>query len=128
MPYEKLMYFHLATVIPCVVIGAAQFAMKKGSPIHKAAGKVFMVLMLITAVITLFMPAQVGPQLFNHFGFIHLFSLLALQSVPNAYFAIRRGNVKSHKYSMIGLYVGGIILAGGFTLAPGRYLHHLIFE
>lgn len=128
MPYEQLMYFHLVTVVPCIVIGAVQFAMKKGSPIHKAAGKTFMILMLITGIVTLLMPAQVGPQLFNHFGWIHLFSLLTLVSVPRAYFAIRRGDINSHKYNLIGLYVGGIIIAGGFTLAPGRYLHHLFFD
>ncbi len=122
------MFFHLATVLPCVVMGAALFAMKKGTPVHKATGKVYMILMLITAIVTLLMPAQVGPQLFNHFGFIHLFSLLALQSVPKAYFAIRRGDVKSHKFSMIGLYVGGIVIAGSLTLLPGRYLHSLLFN
>jgi uncharacterized membrane protein len=128
MPYPTLMFFHLATVLPCVVMGAFLFFMTKGTPIHKATGKVYMILMLITATITLLMPAQVGPQLFNHFGFIHFFSLLALVSVPRAYFAIRHGNVKSHKYAMIGLYVGGIMIAGGFTLFPGRYLHNLLFN
>jgi len=127
MPYHTLMYFHLATVLPCVVMGAALFAMKKGTPVHKTTGKVYMILMIITAIITLFMPAQVGPQLFNHFGWIHAFSLLALYSTPKAYFAIRRGDVKTHQRSMIGLYIGGIMIAGGFTLAPGRYLHALLF-
>jgi uncharacterized membrane protein len=28
---------------------------------------------------------------------------------------------------MIGVYVGGILVAGLFTLAPGRYLHQLFF-
>ena len=125
--YTTLMYFHLATVVPCILLGPAQFFMKKGSPVHKTIGKVYMILMLITATITLFMPAQVGPTLANHFGFIHGFSLLALYSVPKAYFAARRGDLKSHQGSMIGLYVGGIIIAGGFTLAPGRFLHQFFF-
>ena len=29
---------------------------------------------------------------------------------------------------MILLYVGAIIIAGGFTFTPGRYLYHLFFE
>jgi uncharacterized membrane protein len=29
---------------------------------------------------------------------------------------------------MIGVYVGGILVAGLFTLAPGRYLHQLFFS
>lgn len=128
MDYYTLMYFHLATVLPCVVMGAFLFTMKKGTPLHKGTGKVYMVLMLITGIITLFMPAHVGPRIFNHFGWIHLFSLLTLYSVPKAYFAARRGDVRSHKFSMIGLYVGGIIIAGSFTLVPGRYLHDVLFK
>jgi uncharacterized membrane protein len=87
-----------------------------------------MILMLITALITLFMPVAVGAQLLNHFGWIHLFSFLTLWTVPTAYTAIKRGNVKAHKRKMVLLYVGAIMIAGGFTLAPGRYLHGLFFE
>jgi uncharacterized membrane protein len=28
---------------------------------------------------------------------------------------------------MLGLYFGGILIAGGFTLIPGRLLHHVFF-
>jgi len=122
------MYFHLATVLPCVVMGAVLFSIRKGTPFHKGMEKVYMILMLITGIITLFMPAQVGPQFLNHFGYIHAFSFLTLYSVPKAYFAARRGDVKSHKFSMIGLYVGGIVIAGSFTLVPGRFLHEVLFK
>lgn len=125
--YETLMYIHLATVVPCVFIGAALFIMKKGTPIHKMSGRVYMILMLITATVTLFMPAKVGGTILNHFGFIHLFSLLTFQSIPRSYFAIKKGNVKAHRNSMIGLYVGAILIAGAFTFTPGRYLHTLFF-
>lgn len=126
--YKILMYFHLATVLPCVAMGGVLFFMKKGTPVHKGIGKVYMILMIITGLITLFMPAQVGPSLFGHFGWIHSFSALTLYSAPRAYFAIRAGDVKAHQYSMIGLYMGGIVIAGAFTLAPGRYLHELLFN
>jgi uncharacterized membrane protein len=86
-----------------------------------------MVLMLITATITLFMQAQVGPRVFDHFGFIHCFSILTIYTIPTAYWAIKKGNVKSHKRKMILLYFGAIIIAGGFTFAPGRYLNELFF-
>lgn len=128
MAYHTLMYFHLLTVVPCIAMGATLFFMKKGTPIHKTMGRVYMILMMVTGIITLFMPAKVGPQLFNHFGWIHSFSLLTLYSAPKAYFAIQKGNIKSHQYSMIGLYVGGILIAGSFTLVPGRFLHDLFFK
>lgn len=127
MSYLQLMYFHLATVVPCFFLGAVLFIIKKGTSTHRTLGKVYMILMMITAGITLFMQAQVGPRLFNHFGWIHSFSFLTLYLVPSAYLSIRRGDIKGHQRKMIGLYVGAIIIAGGFTFFPGRYLYDLFF-
>jgi len=127
MKYEYLMFTHLVTVVPCIFIGAYLLLVQKGTPIHRKLGKVYMVLMLFTAIVTLFMPAAVGARFLNHFGWIHLFSFLTLWTVPTAYTAIRKGNVKAHKRKMVLLYFGAIMIAGGFTLAPGRYLHEVFF-
>lgn len=127
MSYINLMYWHLATVIPCFIIGTLLLLIKKGTKTHVYFGRVYMVLMLITAVITLFMPADVGPTILNHFGWIHCFSFLTIYTVPTAYLAVKKGNIKVHKRKMILLYFGAIIIAGGFTFVPGRYLHTLLF-
>lgn len=125
--YLILMYSHLVTVIPCIFIGAYLFMRKKGTKHHKTIGKVYMILMLITACISLWLPAAVGPQFLGHFGFIHLFSILTLYSIPTAIIAIKRGNVRRHKIKLTLLYIGAIVIAGGFTFAPGRYMHELFF-
>ncbi len=127
MNYQELIYWHLSTVLPAALLGGLLFAFAKGTPFHRLLGKIYMVLMLATATITLFMSAEVGPTLFNHFGFIHLFSVLVIVTVPRAYLAARNHNVQSHKYSMLGMYIGAVILAGSFTLVPGRYLHGVLF-
>lgn len=62
------------------------------------------------------MPAYVGPQFLNHFGYIHLFSFLTLYSVPTAIIAIKKGQIKKHKIKMILLYLGPIIIAGVLLL------------
>jgi len=127
MTYSDLMYIHLFTVVPCFILGTLLLIMKKGSKLHRQLGRIYMLLMLITALITLFMPAQVGPRIMNHFGWIHSFSFLTLFVVPHAYIAIKKGRIRSHQRSMILLYFGAIIIAGGFTFFPGRYLHTLFF-
>ena len=127
MTYTQLAYFHLATVIPAAFIGTFQLLKRKGTPIHKFLGRVYMLLMLATALITLSMPAKVGPQFFHHFGVIHIFSLAALVNIPIAYFAARRGNLRAHRAAMISLYVGGILIAGTLALMPGRMLHKWLF-
>ena len=127
MTYTQLAYLHLATVVPAFVIGAFQLLRRKGTPSHKLLGKIYMVLMLGTAFITLAMPAEVGPRFLGHFGFIHAFSFLALFNVPLVFIAARRGNIKAHRGAMIGMYVGGILIAGAFAFSPGRMLHEWLF-
>lgn len=127
MQYHDFAYAHLATIVPAFLMGTFLLFMTKGTPRHRLVGKIYMVLMLVTATITLFMPAQAGPRFIGHFGYIHLFSLLVFYSVPMAFINARRGNVKGHKSSMIGLYVGGILIAGSFAFMPGRLLHNWLF-
>jgi uncharacterized membrane protein len=118
---------HLGTLAPAFVLGTYLLINRKGTPAHQLLGKLYMGLMLFTATVTLFMEAQVGPILLNHFGYLHLLSLLVLRTVPLAYMAVRHGNIKAHKRHMIGMYIGALLLAGGFTLMPGRLMHMWLF-
>ena len=127
MSYTQLTYLHLATVVPAFAIGTFQLIRRKGTPSHKLLGKIYMLLMLATAFITLAMPAAVGPRFLDHFGFIHAFSFLTLFNVPTAYIAARHGNIKAHRGAMLGLYIGGILVAGAFAFSPGRMLHEWLF-
>jgi uncharacterized membrane protein len=128
MTYDQIAYTHLTIIIPAFLIGTMLMLMRKGSPLHKVLGRTYLVLMLATGCITLLMSAKVGPTFLGHFGFIHLISLYTLYLVPSAYLAARRGNISTHKFSMIGLYVGGILIAGTFAFMPGRMLHGFLFQ
>lgn len=125
MSYLYLTYAHLSTVVPGFVIGTYIMASRKGTDRHRALGKIYLILMTITSVITLFMEARVGPQLLNHFGVIHSLSLLTLFSVPMAYYHARRRNVPWHMGFMIGTYIGALLIAGALAFSPGRFLHAL---
>ena len=127
MTYMQLTYLHLGSLVPAFVIGSYLLLNRKGTPGHKFLGKIYMGLMLFTAFITLFMEALVGPKFLNHFGFLHLLSLFVLYTVPTAYRAIRVGNIKLHKRKMVGLYLGALLVAGAFTLSPGRLMHSWLF-
>ncbi|MEY4507024.1 MAG: hypothetical protein RL297_1602 [Pseudomonadota bacterium] len=127
MTYLQLAYLHLATVLPAFFLGAYLLFKPKGTPKHRRVGRVYMAFMLLTALITLFMPAQVGPALWGHWGFIHLFSLLVLYCVPAAVVAARQHRTRAHAANMLGVYVGGVLVAGAFTFAPGRLLHSWVW-
>jgi uncharacterized membrane protein len=110
--YLNLAYWHLATVMPAFMLGTLLMLSHKGTTRHKQLGKLYMVLMFGTAMITLGMPAQVGPVLLGHFGLIHLLSLQVATGVPLAWRAAHRGDLQTHRRNMIGIYVGGSLLAG----------------
>ena len=121
------MFIHLITVTPCIFIGAYLLIIKKGTSKHRWIGKIYLSLMFFTAIVSLFLPAHVGAQFLNHFEWIHLFSILTIYTVPTAILAIKKGNIQSNKRKMVLLYFGALIIAGAFTLAPGRYLHGVFF-
>lgn len=125
--YLILTYIHLVTVTPCFLIGAWMLLARKGTVWHKRLGRIYAVLILTTAAVTLAMPAEVGPRFLGHFGFIHLFSALVLFSIPMGILRVRQGNVIAHRLHMTGVYVGGILIAGTFALMPGRLLHDWLF-
>jgi uncharacterized membrane protein len=52
---------HLFTVLPAALLGAYLMLKPKGTPVHRLLGKVYMVLMLTTATLSLLIPATVGP-------------------------------------------------------------------
>jgi|JI10StandDraft_1071094.scaffolds.fasta_scaffold1484708_1 uncharacterized membrane protein len=122
---------HFATVMPAFLLGLWLLLLSlKGSTAHRSAGVLYLALMYATAISALFIPNAVGPGLQVgplRFGFIHLFIVLTTFGLARAMLAIRRGDVQQHGKSMRGVYVGGLLIAGLFTLAPGRILYRVLF-
>jgi uncharacterized membrane protein len=115
---------HLVTVIPAFFIGTWLIVLStKGAPVHRGLGVVYLTLMVVTAITTLFI-RTIDP---GHFSWIHLFVPLTLIGVTTTVLALRQGNIARHKRSMILLYVGALLIAGGFTFMPGRLMHALFF-
>ena len=115
---------HLATVLPAFAIGTWQiFLSHKGSPTHRALGFLYLSLMTVTAITTFFI-RSIGAGSLSP---VHLFIPLTLFGVFGALWNIRRGNIKGHRNAMLGLYWGGLMIAGALTLLPGRLLHRVFF-
>jgi uncharacterized membrane protein len=115
---------HLATVLPAVAIGTWQiFLSTKGALLHRTLGFVYLGLMTVTAATTFFIRS------INHGALspIHLFIPLTLFGVAGALTSVRRGNISGHRRAMLGLYFGGILLAGAFAFLPGRLMHQVLF-
>jgi len=112
---------HLMTALPALVIGAAILWRRKGTVGHKLWGRIYTVLMLITATASIFIGAPGSGIAGTGFSFIHIFTVMTFCSIPYAIWSIRKGKIDAHRGAMQGLYVG-LCVAGAFTLIPGRLL------
>ena len=100
---------------------------KGGGNSHRLWGKGYALLITFSSLVSLLLEAHVGPKWLGHFGYIHLLSVLTIATIPYSLWQLKRGRLISHKRSMQFLYWTGLLIAGGFTLFPGRYLHSVLF-
>ena len=54
-------------------------------------------------------------------------SILTLVMLPLAVMHARRHRVDRHRKAMIGIFLGALMIAGLFTLLPGRIMHAVAF-
>jgi len=121
MIFTPVILIHLATAVASVVVGGAMFLMKKGTPQHRLSGRVWVVLMAVTALVSFAIQTR------GHFTWIHLLSLTVLVMLVRAIWAVRNRNIRLHQRLVIGTY-SGLVIAGMFALAPWRRLGYLVWH
>lgn len=114
-------YIHLATVIPGLPLGAWVLWSRKGTPAHKMAGRVWAMMMVITAIDSFWIRSLTGG-----ISPIHIFSVITLVSIPRGIYYARIGNIAGHVSAMRGVYIG-LVIAGLAAMVPGRFLSATIF-
>ncbi|HLW91137.1 MAG TPA: DUF2306 domain-containing protein [Roseiarcus sp.] len=119
-PAHIIIHASLATA--ALIIGAAVLFLRKGTPLHKALGRIWAALMMATAALS-FAITSLNP---GHFSAIHILSIVTLITIPYAVWRRRMGDIRAHATAMVANYCG-LFVAGAFTLAPGRILHAVIF-
>jgi uncharacterized membrane protein len=115
---------HTATAVISFLIGASQFFQAKGTRQHRIAGWIWVGLMTIVSVSSLFINTTCT---FGPFSVIHLLTLVTIVALPLGVIAARRHHISAHKRIMIILFTGALAIAGAFTFLPGRIMHDLAF-
>jgi uncharacterized membrane protein len=115
---------HAYAALGAFALGVVQLAGVKGTTQHRVLGYTWAALMLIVAVSSFWIH---GMAVWGPWGPIHLLSILSLVMLPLAIWHARRHAVRSHRYTMIGLFSGALVIAGLFTLLPGRIMHKVLF-
>jgi uncharacterized membrane protein len=123
---------HVAPVVPAFLLGTwLIFFSTKGAPWHRATGYAYLTLMTVTAIAAIFI-SQISALDIVHvfglgFGPIHLFVPLTLFGVVGALRGAWTHNIALHRKAMMGVYIGGLLIAGSLAFLPGRIMHRIVF-
>ena len=120
--YAKLpVIIHVATVLPAIPLGGYLLLTRKGTALHKQLGKVWLVLMLITATSAIFIQSSGG------FSFIHLFVPITFHAAWKTVATARRGDIKAHKNHLVFTYLTALMIPGIVAFAlPGRLMNVML--
>jgi len=92
--------------------------------IHAFTAMAAIALMFVVAASSLFIHEL---RMWGSWSPIHLLSIYVLITLPLAVLAAHRHATERHRRAMIGLFVGGLVIAGLFTFYPGRIMHTVLF-
>ncbi|MGJ4963654.1 DUF2306 domain-containing protein [Bradyrhizobium sp. HKCCYLRH3061] len=121
---EPAVLLHAVAAMTAFALGLVQFAAPKGTLPHRTLGWIWVTLMAAVAASSFWIHTirLVGP-----FSPIHLLSLYTLAVLSVAVWAAHRHRVGPHRRAMITLFSGALVIAGLFTLMPGRIMHKVVF-
>jgi uncharacterized membrane protein len=105
-------------------LGVVQLAAPKGTLPHRTLGWIWAALMMAVAVSSLWIH-QI--RLLGPWSPIHLLSILVLVTVPLGIWRAHRHDVAGHRLATIMIFSGALVVAGLFTLLPGRIMHAVLF-
>ena len=115
---------HAFAAMAAFALGVLQLAAPKGTLPHRTIGWIWVGLMAVVSASSLWIHEI---RLLGPWSPIHLLSIMVLVLLPVAVIAARGHNVSRHRKTMIGIFTGGLIIAGLFTFLPGRIMHAVVF-
>src|SRR6266576_184694 len=115
---------HAFAAMTAFGLGVVQFAAPRGTLPHRTIGWIWVCLMAAVAVSS-FWIHQI--QLVGPWSPIHLLSIFTLVVLPLAVWRAHRHRVADHRRIMILTFTGALVIAGLFTLVPGRIMHTVVF-
>jgi uncharacterized membrane protein len=115
---------HAFAAMAAFGLGVVQLSAPKGTLPHRTIGWVWVTLMGIVGLSSFWIHDL---KVWGIWSPIHLLSIFTLVMLPLAVWAAHRHAVDRHRRTMIGLFFGALVIAGLFTLVPGRIMHAVVF-
>ncbi len=126
----QIIYTHAAFALLAVPLGLYVLLTKKGTNQHRILGRIWVTFLIIVSLTAIFIQA-INP---GQYSLIHLLIPWTIGSLIYSIWNIKKFKKTrierykfAHMYSMIGVYVGALLIAGAFTLMPGRFFHEILF-
>ena len=109
---------HIVSVIPAIPLGGYLLLSRKGTALHKQLGKLWIAMMVVTALSAIFIRTS------GSFSFIHVFVPLTLIGAWQTVRYARQGRIAEHRKQIIGMYLGALMIPGLVAfLLPGRLMN-----
>lgn len=116
---------HAFAALLAFALGAFVLWSRKGTRLHRALGRLWVMLMLVVATSALFINEI---RLIGPFSPIHLFVVSTYWGIAVGIWHIRvERDIAKHRAAMQGTYLWALLLAGAFTFLPGRRMHEVLF-
>lgn len=115
---------HAFAAMAAFVLGLIQFARPKGTFSHRTFGWIWVFLMLIVSISAFWIQEL---RVWGPWSPIHLLAVLTLVMLPIAVWRARTHKVTAHKWFMVGIFSGALVIAGIFTFVPGRIMYAVLF-
>jgi uncharacterized membrane protein len=115
---------HAFVAMAAFALGLVQFAAPKGTLPHRTIGWIWVGLMAVVAASSFWIHEI---RLLGPWSPIHLLSIFTLIMLPIAVWRARRHRIADHRRIMTMTFVGALVIAGLFTLLPGRIMHAVVF-
>jgi uncharacterized membrane protein len=121
---DSAILLHAFAAMAAFALGVVQLSAPKGTLPHRTLGWLWVLLMLAVAISAFWIHAI---RLWGPWSPIHLLAIFVLIMVPLAVLHARRHRVAQHGWAMISIFAGALVIAGAFTLFPGRIMHAVVF-
>jgi uncharacterized membrane protein len=115
---------HAFAAMAAFVLAIVQISAPKGTLPHRALGWTWAALMTVVATTAFFIHEL---KVWGPWSPIHLLAIFTLLTLPLAVMHARRHAVERHRRAMVGIFLGALVIAGLFTLLPGRIMHAVVF-
>jgi len=126
----QIIYVHAMLALLAVPLGLYILVTRKGTKQHRMLGRIWVTFLVVVSLTAIFIQT-INP---GQYSLIHLLIPFTLGSLIYSICNIKKFQKTkierykfAHMYSMIGVYVGALLVAGAFTLMPGRFFNEILF-